>query len=179
MLKHTLEVFKETIKLIVISLIIVLPIRYFVMQPFIVQGASMEPTYENGEYLIIDELSYRFRPPERGEVVVFRPPLQPNLYYIKRIIGLPEETIKIQDGQIIIFNKDNPQGFALQENYLDSGLYTSGDVNTNLGASEYFVLGDNRFASSDSRYWGSLPKNNLTGKVFLRIFPLSRFQLFN
>lgn len=179
MLKKTLDFLWDTTKLIIISLLIVLPIRYFVMQPFFVRGASMDPNFENGEYLIIDELSYFFRQPQRGEVIVFKYPDDPRQYYIKRVIGLSEETVFIGDGKIIIFNKDNPQGFLLKENYLDPNLITPGDVKRTLGPKEYFVLGDNRLASSDSRRWGPLPENDLVGKVFIRVFPLNRFEIFN
>ena len=92
----------ETIKVVVISLAIIIPVRYFVVQPFFVKGASMEPTFEDNNYILIDEISYRFNDPERGDVVVFRFPEDKSQFFIKRIIGLPEETIEIKNDHVII-----------------------------------------------------------------------------
>lgn len=168
----------EMAQVIVISLAIVLPIRYFLIQPFYVKGASMEPNFFDNEYLIIDELSYRFREPKRGEIVVFRYPLDPKQYFIKRVIGLPGELIKIANGQIIIFNESRPEGFALEENYLDQGA-TFGEKNIKLGSNEYFVLGDNRRASLDSRIFGGIEKELITGRVWLRGWPITRAGYFS
>ena len=115
--------FWEIAKIVALVLLIVLPIRYFLIQPFFVDGASMEPNFDNGQYLIIDELSYRLRPVERGEVIVFRPPLNPVSFYIKRVIGLPGESIEIADSRVEIFNEDHPLGFVLDESaYLPSNI---------------------------------------------------------
>src|SRR6185436_206463 len=108
----------DFLKIILIALVIILPIRYFVFQPFIVEGSSMEPNYETNQYLIIDELSYHFSDPKRGDVVVLRPPNSPKQYYIKRLIGLPGEKIKIDSGRVTIFNDEHPQGVTLDEKYL-------------------------------------------------------------
>ena len=166
----------ETGKLAVISLVIILPIRYYVIQPFFVLGASMEPNFENGDYLIIDEISYRFNQPQRGDVIVFKYPNNPKQYYIKRIIGLPGEIIAISDEKIIIKNKENPEGFVLKEDYL-SGIATNGNVSATLGFDEYYVLGDNRGASSDSRMWGSLKEEFIVGKALLRAFPFDKAEI--
>jgi len=169
----------ETIKIVVISLVIVVPIRYFLIQPFFVKGASMEPNFDDGQYLIIDEISYRFRLPERGEVIVFRYPQDPSQYYIKRIIGLPGETIEITNGYVIIYNEQNPQGKILDESqYLDIRQGTLGNVKITLAKDEYFVLGDNRSASSDSRRWGPLKKDYIIGRAWLRAWPLKKAQVF-
>lgn len=175
MLKKLFVFLFDTSKIIILSFLIVLPIRYFVMQPFTVCGSSMEPTFQNGDYLIIDELSYFFRAPQRGEVIVFKYPNDPRQYYIKRVIGLPEETVFINNGQITISNKDKPEGFLLEEDYLDPSLKTYGNLTKTLASNEYYVLGDNRYASADSRFWGPLPAKDLVGKVFLRFFNLSSF----
>lgn len=175
MLKKLFVFLLDTFKIIIFSLLIVLPIRYFVMQPFTVCGSSMEPTFKNGDYLIINELSYFFRSPARGEVIVFKYPKDPRQYYIKRVIGLPEETVSLSEGKIIIFNQDQPAGFILEESYLDPVLKTYGNLTKTLASNEFFVLGDNRYASADSRFWGPLPANDLVGKVFLRLFNLSSF----
>lgn len=168
------EVF-EFFKVLIVAVAVALPIRYFIAQPFIVNGASMVPTYENGEYLIIDEVSYYFlREPKRGEVVVFRYPLNPKQFFIKRIAGLPNEHIAIRNGEVAIKNEEYPNGFILPEPYLPEELRTNGDIEIKLSDKEYFVLGDNREFSSDSRRWGALDRRFITGRAFLRAWPLSR-----
>ena len=166
----------ETAKIIIIALLIVVPVRYFVFQPFFVKGQSMDPNFQDGDYLIVDELSYNFRAPERGEVVVFKYPNDLSQRYIKRLIGLPGETVQIQGGKITILNASGKE--VLNEEYLPSGILTLGDTNATLGPKEYFVLGDNRVASSDSRRWGLLPEADIIGRVLLRAWPLSDFTAF-
>jgi len=168
----------ETAKLVVISLIIIIPLRYFVVQPFFVLGASMEPTFQNGDYLVINEISYELGDPERGDVVVFKYPYDTSQYYIKRIIGLPGEIVEIKDGRVVIKNKDNPDGFFMEEPYLEKEKDTFGGSSVTLGYNEYFVLGDNRVASSDSRRWGTLKDEFLIGKVLVRVFPFDSFELY-
>jgi len=169
----------EVVKITVITLAIILPVRYFLMQPFFVKGASMEPNFDDGQYLIIDELSYNFRQPERGEVVVFKYPLDPSQYYIKRIIALPGETAEVVDGRIKITNSEHPRGFILDESkYLAAVISTYGNIKQILGQDEYFVLGDNRSASYDSRGWGVLPRKNITGRVWLRAWPPKMAKVF-
>lgn len=163
-------------KIVIISLIIIIPVRYFIVQPFFVRGASMEPTYNQGDYLLVDELSYRFSEPLRGDVIIFKFPNDTTQFYIKRIIGLPKETISINNGRVIIKNGAVPQGFVLDESYLLEG-FVNGSVEIKLDNNEYFVLGDNRGASHDSRRWGPLQRNFIIGKVFLRAWPLSNFSL--
>lgn len=166
----------DIMKVLLVSLAIVLPIRYFLVQPFIVRGASMEPAFEDSEYLIVDELSYYLRAPQRGEVVVFRYPRDPSQFFIKRIMGLPGEEIDIKNGRVTIVNAEHPSGFVVDEPYLDPpNRPTYPDVHRKLGSDEYFVLGDNRDFSSDSRIWGVLPKKLLTGRTLLRVWPPSRF----
>jgi len=162
-------------KIVIISLLIIVPIRYFIAQPFFVRGASMEPTYHQGDYLIVDELSYRFNDPQRGEVIIFRFPQNTSQFFIKRIIALPTETIVIKDGSVIIKNEDNPQGFVLEEDYISD--VTTGNLEMLLGDNEYFVMGDNRVASHDSRRWGALGETYIIGKVFLRAWPVAQFDL--
>ena len=162
----------ETLKIVVLALLIVLPIRYFIFQPFIVKGQSMEPNFQNGNYLIIDEISYRFKEPARGEVVVFKYPYNLSQRYIKRIIGLPGETVEIKDMQVYIFDKGG-QKIILEENtYLPETDLTFGNLKLILGEGEFFVMGDNRPSSSDSRSWGVLPRENIIGKVVFRLLPL-------
>lgn len=168
----------EGLKMVFLALLVVLPIRYFLLQPFIVKGESMEPNFENRDYLLVDEISFRFREPEREEVVVFKPPNQPESRYIKRIIGLPGETVKIFEGQIIIVEPTGQARVLDESGYLAEGTATPGGLTVSLGPREYFVLGDNRSSSYDSRRWGSLPRENIVGRVFLRVFPWQRFVWF-
>lgn len=160
----------DLIKFAVFALIIVIPIRMFVAQPFVVSGDSMFPTFHNGEYLIVDELSYNLGTPKRGEVIVFRYPNDPKRFFIKRIIGMPNEEIKINNGEITIINKENPDGFKLEEPYINEKFNLTDSYKTEKD--EYFVLGDNRNRSSDSRAWGLLPTKLITGRVYLRLLPL-------
>ena len=164
----------ETVKVVVISLAIILPIRYYLVQPFFVKGASMEPNFEDGDYILVDELSFRFRDAERGEVIIFRFPQQPSQFFIKRIIGLPEETVQVKDNQVTVFNEENPEGFVLSETYLAPEQKTLGTMTTKLDDNEYFVLGDNRLQSSDSRRWGPVNQNLVMGRAFLRPWPFTR-----
>ncbi len=167
----------EVLQIVIVAAAIVLPVRYFLIQPFNVKGASMEPNFHNDEYLIIDELSYRFREPVRGEVVVFRPPLDPGEYYIKRMIGLPGETVEITDGHVYISNADHPNRVELKEAYLDD-LSTQGKKKVTLAADEYMVLGDNRDESLDSRSFGPIKRASIVGRAWVRGLPLSRVGLF-
>jgi len=171
--------FWELIKVVIIAAIIIIPVRYYLVQPFFVRGASMEPTYSDGEYLLVDQLSYRLRQPRRGEVVVFRFPNNRSQFFIKRIIGLPGETISVAEGRVTIVNGQYRQGVSLNEaEYLPAELRTGGQLTTTLGNDEYFVLGDNRFSSSDSRSWGPLPRSEIVGRSLLRAFPFSKFEVF-
>ena len=171
--------FWETIKIVVVALLIIIPIRTFIIQPFFVSGASMEPSFNNGNYLIIDEISYRLREPKRGETIVFRFPQDKDQFYIKRIVGLPEETVDVRDGEIYIYNEERPEGFVLDESTYDRLGFTFGNIKTKLGESEYFVLGDNRSASSDSRRWGPLDADLIIGRVWARILPFSKLEIYS
>ncbi|MEK7516415.1 MAG: signal peptidase I [Patescibacteria group bacterium] len=163
----------EFVEVALVALAIIIPVRYFLVQPFYVRGASMEPSFYDHEYLIIDELSYRFRDPERGEIVVFRYPFDPGQFFIKRIIGLPGERVRLSQGNIHIANAAQPDGFTLPESYL-GGAGTPGERSVELGEEEYFVMGDNRNASLDSRIFGPVKRTFIVGRVWLRGWPLSR-----
>lgn len=162
----------EFLKFAIIALIIVIPIRLFIAQPFIVSGDSMYPTFHDKEYLIVDELSYNLENINRQDVVIFKFPLNPKKFFIKRIIGMPNEVITIENGVITIKNKENPEGFVLEEPYLVEPYNSSYTFVT--GPDEYFVMGDNRNRSSDSRVWGNVNKKFLTGKAYLRLFPIKQ-----
>mgnify|MGYP001589299267 FL=1 len=162
----------DIVKFVLITLAIVIPIRAFVAQPFIVSGLSMYPTFNNSDYLIVDELSYHLRTPVRGEVIIFEYPLDPAKYFIKRVIGLPGEIVRISGSQISI--SADGKTFRYTESYLSKGVTTNPAVVRTLGPDEYFVLGDNRKDSFDSRYWGVLNIKYIKGRAYLRLFPLTQ-----
>lgn len=219
----------ETIEVVLVALAVVLPIRYFIVQPFIVYGQSMEPSFFDKDYLIVDELSFRLRPIKRGEVIIFEAPSQlttsdnarnkevdlkgllslsfvnisrvernkfvdfyhkpgyliaakvytaSSTFFIKRVIGLPGEKITIQNGTAKIYNSEHPEGFILNEPYLSNLVKTTSDINTTLPPQQYFVMGDNRMNSYDSRSWGSLNGKAILGRVWLRVWPLSHAAAF-
>ena len=167
---------RDFAKILVISLLIIVPIRYYVAQPFFVRGASMEPAFHDGEYLVIDELSYRIGDPDRGEVIVFRFPLNTSQFYIKRIIGLPGETVRIKDNQVTISSKG--EEIILDEAWYLADEVTAGEIEVTLNDEEYFVMGDNRSSSSDSRRWGALRDSFIVGKVFIRALPFNKFKIY-
>ena len=167
---------KDLFTLVLLVVVVVIPIRLFVISPFVVDGESMHPTFKNLDYLVVDELLYRFQSPARGDVVVFRYPGDPSIFYIKRIIGLPDETVSINHGVVTILSA-NGQKVPLTEPYIvnEDATYTK-DVSLNPG--EYFVMGDNRPNSSDSRVWGPLPRKDIIGRVDLRLLPISKSGFF-
>lgn len=187
--------FVELVKIVLLALLIIVPIRTFIFQPFFVQGASMEPNFHDGEYLIVDELGYKktvvaagekefftvnqFKKLKRGDPVVFRYPRNPKQFFIKRIIGLPGEKVHIKNGSVTIINKEHPEGLELNEQkYLPSHVETTGNEEFVLGDNEYVVLGDNRSHSSDSRTWGTVPGKLIVGKVLIRAWPFSKFSFY-
>ena len=168
--------FTELLKFVLIAAAIVFPIRLFVAQPFIVSGASMEPAFFNNQYLIVDELSYRFEAPQRGDVIIFRYPRNPKEFFIKRIVGLPGETVSIQGNTVTVTRADGTkvqldQSYVVNHGNGNAATYTLTDEN-------YFVMGDNRPESSDSRVWGPLPRENIVGRAFMRLLPVQTFEVF-
>lgn len=163
--------FLEMVKIVLLAGITIGLVRYFLFKPFYVKGQSMEPNYLEKDYLIIDEISYRLRGPARGEVVVFHAPVGKD-YYLKRIVGLPGERVKIEDGKVIVFNNDNPQGILIDEGYLNET--TEGSLIVTLKDDEYFVMGDNRDASYDSRRFGPVKDNAIVGRAWVRGWPIGR-----
>ncbi len=173
---RTGDSFWDFVRFAALAALIVVPIRLFVAQPFIVSGSSMIPSYHDGNYLIIDELSYRFEDPKRGDVIVFRFPPEPSKFLIKRIAGLPGETIHIHNDTITITNKEHPEGFVWQQGAITASGRKAEQTVT-LRSDEYFVLGDNRDESADSRLWGNLPRKYITGRPLLRLLPLSELAI--
>jgi signal peptidase I len=185
----------EIVKIVLLAFVIIVPIRVFLFQPFFVQGASMEPNFEDNQYLIINEFGYKdtsfdlggktfldFRPFKeitRQTVIVFRYPLDTSKYFIKRAIGLPGEKIEVKNGVVKIYNKENPDGFVLDESaYLGKNVKTNGEIAVTLSDNEYFVMGDNRMFSSDSRTWGPVPKKDIMGRVLIRAWPLDKISVY-
>jgi signal peptidase I len=162
--------FWETIKFIFLAIIIVIPIRLFIAQPFVVHGESMDPTLAQGQYLIVDELSYHISHPKRGDVVILRYPQNPKLFFVKRVIGLPGETINIEGRDVTIYNDEHPEGFMLDEPYVE--FPSNNNLEKKIADDEYFVMGDNRARSSDSRIWGTVPEKLMVGRALIRLFPL-------
>jgi len=184
----------EIVKVFFLALLIIAPIRIFLFQPFFVQGASMEPNFEDGEYLIVNELGYKitdiefddikffsvksFKDLKRGDVIVFRYPKNPKQYFIKRVIALPGEKIEIRNDQVIISQKGSDPIVLDESEYLAENEKTSGELTMVLKDDEYFVMGDNRSFSSDSRSWGPVKKENIIGKVLIRAWPFDRVRLY-
>lgn len=168
--------FVELIKFFILAVLIVVPIRMYVASPFIVSGASMDPTFATGQYLIVDKISFRMEKPKRGEVIIFRYPKDTSKFFIKRIIGLPGETVEINGGTVTIINKDGDTLPPLNEPYVEFPKYDT--LVVTLSDTEYFVMGDNREGSSDSRIWGPLDEKFITGRTFLRLFPVTKIGLF-
>ncbi len=169
---------KEITKFTLIALAIIIPLRMFIAQPFIVNGASMDPTFKTGQYLIVDQVSYRFEDPKRQDVIILRYPRDPSTFFIKRIIGLPGETVTLKSGIPTITNKEHPEGITLDETYIDPEHRSSDSFSIKLGSTEYFVMGDNRAESSDSRIWGPLERNMIIGRPLVRLLPLSKTAIF-
>ena len=167
---------KEIVKFTVIALVIVIPIRAYIAQPFIVSGASMDPTFATGQYLIVDQLSYRFEDPKRDDVIIFKYPKNPKQYFIKRVIGLPGETVSVNEaGEVTIKSPTSTSTIIMKEPYVK--FTNSDDVVTTLKAGEYFVMGDNRPESSDSRRWGTVPRANIIGHALVRLLPVQNIGL--
>lgn len=174
-IKTKSESFWELVRFALIALIIVIPIRIFVAEPFVVSGLSMFPTFNNGDYLIVDKLSYELGSPKRDDVVVFRYPGDTTKFFIKRIIGLPNETVDIKGNDVTITNGTHTQGFKLDQPFVKNPA--DNDTHFVLKGDEYFVMGDNRSGSSDSRYWGAVKRSLLTGKAFLRLMPITKIDI--
>lgn len=167
------------VEVAVIAVGAVFIVRHYLVQPFLVSGESMVPNFQNGDYLLIDELTYRLRAPERGEILVFKFPGNESTYFIKRIIGLPGERLRIENNKITVYNQSHPNGVVLNEDYLPKNDITSDTQDVTLGKDEYFMMGDNRPASYDSRRWGPLPRKDIIGLVRVRLWPVAEAAVFN
>ncbi len=164
---------KDLVVFVIIALAVVIPIRFWVAQPFVVSGASMHPTFETGQYLVVNQFSYHFTNPNRGDVIIFKYPLDVSQYFIKRVIGLPGETVSIAGSVVTIKNAAHPEGFTLSEPYILPADQSQNMMTITLSPDQYFVMGDNRNESSDSRIWGPVPRNLIVGTPLFRLLPLS------
>lgn len=166
---------KDFFRFTLIALAIVIPFRIFIAQPFMVSGASMSPTFESGQYLIVDEISYRLESPARGDVIILKKPRQESEYLIKRIVGLPGETVIINDGAVSVKESGNGKETAINEPYVKNKSAENSEYD--LGEDEYFVMGDNRPVSLDSRFIGPVPKDHIVGRAFIRLFPVNKLSV--
>lgn len=169
------QLFFELVRFATIALVIVIPVRVFIIEPFVVSGSSMFPTFENGDYLIIDKISYELGNPTRDDIVIFRYPNDQTKFFIKRIIGLPNETVDIKGNTITVTNGEYEKGFKLDEPYVKN--MANSNTHFELKDNEYFVMGDNRNASSDSRYWGAVNRKLIVGKALLRLLPINNISV--
>jgi len=181
-MKHFLASALEVAEVAIVAIGAVFIIRTFLIQPFLVSGVSMAPNFSNGDYLLVDELSYYLRSPERGEVVVFHFPQDDKVYFIKRVIGLPGEKVVFEGGKVVVYSAARPEGEVLDERYLPQSRETlvrsGGRTSFDLGEAEYLVLGDNRSYSYDSRDWGVLNEKEIVGLVRLRLWPVNDFRVY-
>ena len=172
----------DVIETVVVAAAIFVVVYLFLLQPHQVKGASMEPNFHDGEYILTDKISYRFGEPKRGDVVVFKAPTNPDVDFIKRIIALPGEKLEITNNKITIFNDENTDGFTLSEPYevmtpIAGGSHIREGKIVEVPKDSYFVFGDNRTHSFDSREWGALPKKDIVGKAWVRYWPLSKLSV--
>lgn len=165
----------DFLETIVVALSIFVVVYLFFFQPHEVKGASMESNFHDGEYILTDKISYRFRLPKRGEVIIFKAPKNPDIDYIKRIIGLPGETVKVEGGAVYVNGNKLVEPYIHDQTVILGNGFLSEGRNITVPQNEYFVMGDNRPHSSDSREFGPILKDSIIGRAFLRYWPLSEF----
>lgn len=173
--KRLSNIFFDLVESVVVAASIFVVIYLFIAQPHMVKGASMEPTFHDGEYILTDKISYKFGVPKRGDVIVFKAPRNPEFDYIKRIEAIPGDTISILNGQVLINNQVIKEDYINTSTYLIPGQFLKEGQELKLNPDEFFVMGDNRDHSSDSRAWGVVPRNDIIGKVFFRYWPPNHF----
>jgi signal peptidase I len=165
----------------IVALGLAIVIRFFVAAPYVVQGSSMEPNFYDWHYLIVDRITYDFSQPQRGDIIVLDLPQDTNRALIKRVIGLPGDTVELSGTKptVTVTNPEHPEGFVLDEPYIDASNYGgASNMRITLGKDQYYVLGDNRRVSADSRLWGILPRSDIVGRVFVRLYPLNDIGFF-
>lgn len=185
--KGILHVVWEIAKTLIIAAVVVIFINTFIFQAYYVDGSSMNPDFINGDYLLVDKTKTSLKnitsffgdkssaQYTRGDILVFRPPENMQIFYIKRVIGLPGERVTLKDGVLKIYNEKYPEGFIPDESYIDQDTKMEGEVDTVVLPGNLFVMGDNRKpgGSYDSRFWGQLPQKNVIGTAFFRVIPLN------
>lgn len=164
----------DIVETFVIALAIFVLMYLFLFQPHQVKGNSMYPNFHDEEYLLTDKITYRLSEPKRGDVIVFKAPRQEEYDYIKRIAGVPGDTIKVEGCQIFVNNQPLEEDYLAEGTCTNSGRFWQSGQNITLAEGEYFVVGDNRPYSSDSRDWGAVPEENIVGKAWVRYWPVDR-----
>ena len=173
MLKRLGDFFLDIFQVVIFAGAIFLILYLLVMQPHKIDGASMEPNFHHGEYLLTDKVTYRFNEPSRGDVVIFRAPGDIEEDYIKRIIGLPGEKIEIKDGNVYINNKKLNESYMPSDFYTLPGSFFADKEEVFVPQNKLFVLGDNRSQSADSRSFGFVDKQTIIGRAWLLYWPIN------
>lgn len=171
--KQLVTFFLDFLETIVVALSIFVVVYLFLFQPHEVKGSSMEPSFSNNEYILTDKISYRFSKPKRGEVIIFKSPKNPDVDFIKRIIGLPGEKIMIEKGRVFVNDEIISEPYINPPTNLFPGSKLSEGEEIVIPVDNYFVLGDNRSHSSDSRDFGPINRDSIIGKAFIRYWPIS------
>lgn len=165
-----MPIWRDLLESVVLAVVLAAILRFFIIQPFYIPSASMEPTLLINDRLIVNMLLYRFSPPKRGDIIVFRYPVDPSRDFIKRVVALEGETVEVKQGYLFV------NGRRLDEPYLPKQVMSDfGPVKVPPG--DLFVMGDNRNNSDDSRVWGPLPKQNIIGKAFVIFWPPGRMRI--
>lgn len=169
---------KEWVEPVIIAVILALIIRTFIVQAFKIPTGSMKPTLIEGDRILVNKFIYKFKKPERGDIVVFVSPEDKKKDFIKRLVGLPDENLEISNGMLLINNKAIDKDSVIRERYYyNRGDFGRAGQSVHVPEDAYYVLGDNSISSRDSRYWGFLPKKYLIGKAFLIYWPPTRIRL--
>lgn len=171
LIKKIASFFLEIVQVFVFSVALFLFLYLLVLQPHKIKGDSMQPNFPDGEYLLTDKVTYRFNEPQRGDVVVFKAPGTDGDEYIKRIIGLPGEEVSIRNGSVYVDNRILEESYLADSVYTNNGIFLKNTDSVLVPQGSYFVLGDNRPFSSDSRSWGFITKMDITGRAWLIYWP--------
>lgn len=159
---------------IVVVMAIMVMVYLFIMSPQEISGQSMYPTFENGEYILTNKIEYKLHEPQRGDVIVFKSPRNKDIDYIKRIIALPGDTLSLQEGKYYLNGKKLAENFLSPDLYTFAGSYLQENIEVTIPSGTYFVSGDNRPHSLDSREFGPIPKEDIIGKALIRYWPVDR-----
>lgn len=175
--KRIVNFFLDFLETIVVALSIFVVVYLFIVQPHEVKGSSMEPNFHNNDYILTDKISLKLHEPNRGDVVIFKAPKNPEVDYIKRVIGLPGEKVKIQNGEVFINDKKLNEPYLVDKTNLFPGSFVQEGISIPVPEGKYFVMGDNRSHSSDSREFGPIVNNLIIGKAIFRYWPMNKLGL--